>query len=59
MTGPLAELRILDLSKTLAGPFCTMNLGDMGADVIKVEEPTIGDEVVATLGGAIKRMRIE
>ncbi|MCZ6874896.1 MAG: CoA transferase, partial [bacterium] len=53
MTGPLAELRILDLSKTLAGPFCTMNLGDMGADVIKVEEPTIGDEVVATLGGAI------
>lgn len=44
MTGPLAGLMVLDLSKTLAGPFCAMNLGDMGADVIKVEEPTIGDE---------------
>ncbi len=44
MTSPLEGLFVLDLSKTLAGPFCTMNLGDMGADVIKVEEPTIGDE---------------
>ncbi len=44
MTGPLEELFVLDLSKTLAGPFCTMNLGDMGADVVKVEEPTRGDE---------------
>ena len=37
-------LVVLDLSKTLAGPFCTMNMGDMGAEVIKVEEPTSGDE---------------
>lgn len=44
MTGPLAGLTVLDLSKTLAGPFCTMNMGDMGAEVIKVEEPTVGDE---------------
>lgn len=44
MTGPLDGLFVLDLSRTLAGPFCTMNLGDMGADVVKVEEPTRGDE---------------
>ncbi len=44
MAGPLEGLFVLDMSKTLAGPFCTMNLGDMGAEVIKVEEPTIGDE---------------
>ena len=44
MNGPLEGLFVVDLSKTLAGPFCTMNLGDMGADVVKVEEPTRGDE---------------
>lgn len=44
MAGALEGLFVLDLSKTLAGPFCTMNLGDMGADVIKVEEPASGDE---------------
>ena len=51
---PLSSLRVLDVSQIMAGPFCCMLLGDMGADVIKVEPPGFGDQTRRAMGFRLK-----
>ena len=47
MTAPLDGIIVLDLTRNLAGPFCTMILGDLGAQIIKIEKPGTGDDTRA------------
>ncbi len=44
MPGPLEGIKVVDLSRVLAGPYCTMLLGDMGAEIVKIEQPGKGDD---------------
>ena len=56
MATALGNLRVLDFSRVLAGPFATMLLADLGASVVKVERPGTGDDT-RVVGPAVRRVR--
>ncbi|SHI44831.1 formyl-CoA transferase [Pollutimonas bauzanensis] len=51
---PLAAMRVIDLTQVMAGPYCSMLLADMGADVVKVEPPVTGDQTRGAMGFKLK-----
>ena len=53
---PLAGVKVLDFTRALSGPFCSMALGDLGADIVKVE-PLDGGDMTRTLGAVRKRAK--